>query len=107
VRLEFAHVLSQLRRFDETLDQVDAVLRLTEDPCVIARALRKRGYVQFERGELREAFKTFRKSQTYEPKSPVARNELQLLFGMMQDAGLPPADFTPPPTTQSAHACSL
>lgn len=110
LRLELAHAQTFRRKFDAVLDQVTRVLHTSDDPCIIARALRRRGYIEFEQGELRKAFATYRKSQEYEPQSPIARNELAALRQAMAEAGwqdLPPDTFTPPPTTQSATRCTL
>jgi hypothetical protein len=109
-RMELAHVWIQRGKFGPAEEQIEAVLATTQDPCVIAQALRKRGFIQFERGELTNAYATYTKSLDHEPGSQLARSELGALYQTMESQGftdLPPPEYVPPPTGQLTTQCTL
>ena len=110
IRLELVHVAISTRDFGGAEEQIDVVLANTQDPCLVAQALRKRGYIQFERGELAEAHATYTESLNHEPGSEVAKNELMSIHQMMQARGyadLPPPFFIAPPSNQLTTQCTL
>ncbi len=110
VRLELAHVLIQKRKFEPAEEQIEIVLANSQDPCMIARALRKRGFIEFERGELIQAYTTYTESLDHEPGSELARSELSLIYQTMEAQGfedLPPPEYVPPPSEQMTTQCTL
>jgi tetratricopeptide (TPR) repeat protein len=102
-RMELALVSTKMGEFDPAEEQIEFVLIKTEDPCVIARALRLRGYIEIERGDLTDAYVSYTKSLDYEPGSQLARNELSVIYHTMESQGfknLPPSEYVPPPKGQ-------
>jgi hypothetical protein len=75
-RLELALALASLKRPREALAEVDRVLAHERDGCAAALAWRRRGYVLFELGALRDARTAYETSLLLEPGSRVARDEL-------------------------------
>jgi len=109
-RSELAHLYIQQRKFYLAMAEVEAVLAMTDDPCDVARSLRKIGFIQFEQGKLRDAHATYSKSLEYEPGSQVALSELRVLRKEMISAGwtnLPPEVYTPPTNRQLTTTCTL
>jgi tetratricopeptide (TPR) repeat protein len=109
-RLELAYVRTQLGEFESAEEQIEFVLTNSQDPCAIARALRSRGFIQFERGALIDAYATYTKSLDYEPGSQLARSELRAIYQTMESQGfteLPSPEYVPPPTQQLTTRCTL
>jgi len=109
-RMELAHVWIQRGEFGPAEEQIDVVLATAQDPCLIAQALRKRGFIEFERGELSQAYSTYTKSLDYEPGSELARRELGLLYETMKSQGLaelPSPEYIPPRGPQLTTQCTL
>jgi hypothetical protein len=110
IRMELAHIRIQRREFGPAEEQIEFVLANSQDPCEIARALRKRGFIEFERGELSQAYATYTQSLDHEPGSELARRELGLLYETMEALGfeeLPPPEYIPPPSQQLTTQCAL
>jgi tetratricopeptide (TPR) repeat protein len=110
IRMELAHVWIQRSDFAPAEEQIEFVLATSQDPCVIAQALRKRGFIELERGELSQAYTTYTESLDHEPGSELARRELALLYQAMESQGfeeLPPLEYIPPPSTQLTTQCTL
>ncbi len=110
VRMELAHVWIQRSEFGPAEEQIEFVLATSQDPCMIAQALRKRGYIEFERGELSQAYATYAQSLDHEPGSELARSELGLLYQTMEAQRfeeLPPPEYVPPPGEQLTTQCTL
>ncbi len=108
--MELAHIWIQRREFGPTEEQIEFVLANSQDPCEIAGALRKRGFIEFERGELSQAYATYTQSLDHEPGSELARRELGLLYETMEAQGfeeLPPPEYVPPPSQQLTTQCTL
>jgi Tfp pilus assembly protein PilF len=78
-RMELAHVYIFSKELDLAVTEVEAAMALTEDPCEIARGLRKIGYVRFEQGAWDAAKAAYRESLRYEPNNDLALGELELL----------------------------
>lgn len=110
VRLELVHVSILTREFGAADEQIEFVLANTQDPCLVAQALRKRGFIQFERGELAEAYATYTESLNHEPASQVAQNEIRSIQQIMEVDGftnLPPPFFVAPPSNQLTTQCTI
>ncbi len=110
VRMELAHVWIQRSEFEPAEEQIEFVLATSQDPCMIAQALRKRGYIEFERGELSKSYATYTQSLDHEPGSELARSELSILYQTMEAQGfeeLPPPEYAPPPGQQLTTQCTL
>jgi len=110
VRMELAHVWIQRRKFEPAEEQIEFVLANSQDPCMIARALRARGFIEFERGDLIQAYTTYAESLDHEPGSELARSELSLIYQTMEARGfedLPPPEYLPPPSQQMTTQCTL
>jgi tetratricopeptide (TPR) repeat protein len=94
-RLELAKSLTMVKRFDEADELIQSVIAVSNmDPCRLGMAWRSRGYLLFDRGELRDSFAAYRKSLEYDPNSSIARSELELLREELAD--LPEGDDVPP-----------
>jgi tetratricopeptide (TPR) repeat protein len=76
--LESGKALAALRQFDAALSKYEHIIgRGDEFPAhLCAVALRGRGFVLIEKGDLEAAEAAFRQSVEIEPESPVAQNEL-------------------------------
>ncbi len=108
-RQEFTHSLINKKKFQRALEQINITLRLADHPCDIAAALRKRGFIEIEQGELKTALATYRESQQYEPYSPIADQELELLYQLLKEQGetdLSSANYQAPPSSQTTTTCS-
>jgi tetratricopeptide (TPR) repeat protein len=109
-RMELAYVRVHMGDFEPAEEQITFVLANTQEPCAIARALRMRGFIQFERGALTEAYATYTESLDYEPGSQLARSELSTIYQTMESQGFaeqPPPEYAPPPTQQFTTQCTL
>jgi len=82
--LEKGKALTQMREFEAALDQYETVLaRGLEVPLKWRGvALRGKGFVLIELGDLDEAERYFRESLKIEPESSVAKNELQYIANL-------------------------
>ncbi|MBL8223763.1 MAG: tetratricopeptide repeat protein [Chromatiales bacterium] len=99
-KLELTQALIGQGKFDQADALVGEIMDSTDDPCRTAQALRKRGYIRFEQGLLEEARAAYRKSLEYDPTSPVARSELEVLNAEIGRTGGKSEPYQPPPTEQ-------
>jgi tetratricopeptide (TPR) repeat protein len=93
---EKAMALMQMRRFDEALALFESVSNVGPhvSPNDVARALRGRGAVSIEAGQLDRAEAAFRESLKWEPESKVALNELLYIAELRRGMGAAPAEIT-------------
>jgi len=106
-RLELAHVFVQRREFERADAEIDAALGSTEDRCTLGRAHRKRGFIRFEQGRLSDARAEYLRSLDYDPKSELARSELELLDReITRSGGEVPAPYQPPPSQTQLTECA-
>jgi tetratricopeptide (TPR) repeat protein len=104
-KLELSQALIGQGKFDQADALVGEIMDSTDDPCRTAQALRKRGYIRFEQGLLEEARAAYRKSLEYDPNSPVARSELEVLDAEIGRTGGKSEPYQPPPTEQLTTSC--
>jgi tetratricopeptide (TPR) repeat protein len=98
-RLELANALIGVSRFDAAERQIESALSQTEDPCVIGAGWRRRGFLEIERGRLDDAERFYRKSLEYDPRSDLAKLELQVIEQERAKRGeLSPGPYIPPPS---------
>jgi tetratricopeptide (TPR) repeat protein len=99
-RLELAKSLTMVKRFDEADQMIESVIASSAtDSCRLGVAWRSRGYLLFDRGELRESYEAYRKSLEYDPGSSIARSELELLrqeLARMPEGEEALPDYEPP-----------
>jgi tetratricopeptide (TPR) repeat protein len=93
---EKAMALMQMRRFNEALALFESVSRVGPhvSPNDVARALRGRGAICVEAGELDRAEAAFRESLNWEPESNVALNELLYIALLRLGMGAAPSEIT-------------
>lgn len=101
---ELAQTLTLAGRYQEALAQVEVGLGMSASDCESARLLRKRGFIQFEQGELMLSRKTYLQSLQLDPSSALAKSELQLIESTLRKKGVPfdssPQDSGAVPSTQ-------
>lgn len=99
MRLELAHAMSAIGQNDQALAQVDAVLRTADGACTLARALRKKGFILIDQGDLQLAHAAYVESLKHEPGNRIALSELKVI----EDQANAPYSankigaYTPPP----------
>lgn len=64
---------------DAAMAELDAVLQLPMGKCMQGVAWRKRGFVLFELGNLKEAYQAYQKSLDFDPGNRIAFSELTTL----------------------------
>jgi tetratricopeptide (TPR) repeat protein len=91
----------QCKQLQAASDEVDAVMELSLGKCTQGMAWRKRGFILYEQGKLREAFEAYRKSLEFDPSNKVAMDELRSLASELLRTGKLTAKekttYTPPP----------
>jgi len=101
---ELAHTLTLAGRYQEALAHLEVGLGMSASDCESARLLRKRGFIQFEQGELILSRKTYLQSLQLDPSSALAKSELQLIESTLRKKGVPfdssPQDSGAVPSTQ-------
>jgi predicted negative regulator of RcsB-dependent stress response len=97
-RLELSLTLINLGRLEDALAQSDHVLATSHDPCKVALAWRRRGYILIDLGDLLGAKDAYQKSIAIEPGSAIAKSELETISRALaaphEDH---PKGFSPPP----------
>jgi hypothetical protein len=100
-RLELAQALLNAKQVQAANDEVDAVMELPLGKCTQGMAWRKRGFILYEQGKLKEAFEAYRRSLDFDPNNKIAFTELRSLAGELQRTGKlsskEKASYTPPP----------
>ncbi|MEI8041320.1 MAG: tetratricopeptide repeat protein [Verrucomicrobiota bacterium] len=93
---EKAMALMQMRRFDQALALFEKVSKVGPhvSPNDVARALRGRGAISIEAGQLDRAEAAFRESLRWEPESKVTLNELLYIAQLRRGMGAAPSEIT-------------
>lgn len=104
-RSELAHAFVSLGELDRADEIVAQMISLTDDPCLLGRAWRRRGFVRFEQGKLEEARQAYRTSLQFDPRSEVARSELELLDAEIVGHGGEPSNYTAPEIVPATTQC--
>ena len=95
-RLEQSMALSMSGKPQEALAVADALRISSSDGCTVAAALRRRGYILVDLGDLAGAREAYRQSLAIEPDSVVALKEMALIESRLERsaggsrAALPP-----------------
>ncbi|HEY4183734.1 MAG TPA: hypothetical protein VGP07_01645 [Polyangia bacterium] len=108
-RLELGMALAMVKRYDEALVQDRDVIDHTADACTIATALRHEGFTYFDMGLLESARLAYEKSLEYEPRSPLAAQELKGIataLSARHDAPKEAAAFVPPASRSMLTECN-
>ena len=87
VRGELVQTLIVEKKLDEADAELDVALAVATSQCHIARLWRKRGYILFDRGKLVDSYHAYAHSLEYDPKSAIARSEMQLIVAQLRQAG--------------------
>ena len=106
VPMELAHALVSQRKFDRADAVIDHVLATMLDRCELARAWRRRGYIRFEQRRLDDSRIAYQRSLEYDPDSPIARSELDLLRRAVAENGGHPDWYVPPPSKTHVTVCA-
>ena len=104
-RGELTHALVFQRKFDRADAIVETTIATSQDRCDLARAWRRRGYIRFEQRRLDEARAAYVRSLEYDPDSPIARSELELLRREITANGGSPDWYVPPTSVQHVTVC--
>jgi hypothetical protein len=109
VHLELVHALVNQRKLDAAGAEAELGLRYAVGNCQTGLALRKKGYVLFEQGNLLDAYRAYQKSLQYDPGSKIAVSEMLLLAQTLTRTGEAPSEirtFVPPPSQTSKTRCT-
>jgi hypothetical protein len=75
----------------QKLDAADAELEraiaTSDSVCQTAILWRKRGYILFDRHKLVDSYRAYARSLELDPKSEIARNEMQLIVKLLRQTG--------------------
>jgi tetratricopeptide (TPR) repeat protein len=109
-RNEFVQTLVNTKQFDKALAEIDTMESLARGKCDRALALRKRGFVLFEQGKLKESYDVYQKSLAFDPTSKVAYDEMiSLSLALTKSGTLAPSEkqrYAPPATRQVTTQCT-
>lgn len=96
--LELANALTVVKRYDEADRAIATAIELTDDPCLLAAAWRRRGYLLIDRGELQGAHQAYSTALRYDPQSELAKSELRLIEQeIAKSRGNVSKSYVPPP----------
>lgn len=101
---ELAHVLTQLRSYDEAHALLDRKMELTEDPCEVAHALRAQGAIYIEMGKLALAKSAYLQSLELDDGSALAKSQLRVIqqrWDSQNQREIEPANYVPPERLRS------
>ena len=87
VRGELVQTLIMEKRPDEADSQLEIALAFSDSPCQTAMLWRKRAYILFDRGKLVDSYRAYARSLELDPKSELARSEMNLIVTTLQRAG--------------------
>ncbi len=87
VRGELVQTLIMEKRLDDADAQLDIALGYADSDCRRALLWRKRGYILFDRHKLVDSYRAYARSLELDPQSEIARNEMNLIVGLMRRAG--------------------
>jgi hypothetical protein len=100
-RLEIAQTLAGTKQIDAARAEVDASMELPMGKCMKGVAWRKRGFLLFEQGKLKESFRAYQKSLEFDPGNKIAFSELRTLALEIQGHDKLSAsekhEYSPPP----------
>lgn len=100
-RSELVQALAMTKQSEAALEEVETLIQLSEGKCAAGIAWRKRGYVLFELGRLKEAYQAYQKSLEFDPQSKIAYDEMLLLARELLRTGQITSGeqgrYTPPP----------
>ena len=98
-RFERSGALTMLKRYEEALRDVDAVLAGQHNDCLTAAAWRREGYVLVEMRRFDDARAAYEKSLELDPGNQIALDELQTIANALKRpaAGRAPVDMSRPP----------
>jgi tetratricopeptide (TPR) repeat protein len=107
-RLELAHAFAALKRPDQAVPHLEVALRIAHNPCYLARAWRKMGFVRFDQGRFADAKEAYQNSLKYEPNNALALGELKLINEALAKGGAqnPGAAAQYPQVPQITTHCS-
>ena len=78
-RLEIVQTLAGSKQIDAAMEELDASMQLPMGKCMKGVAWRKRGFLLFEQGKLKESFQAYQKSLEFDPGNKIAFSELRSL----------------------------
>jgi len=87
IQLELAHALIHSGDLQAALAVADQITQSTDDACALGNAWRKKGFIYFEQGKLRRAYKAYVESLKHEPGHKLALGELKLIRSEARDKG--------------------
>ena len=100
-RSELVQALMVSKQTVPALEEIDKLLPIAKKKCDRGMAWRKRGFILFEMGKLKEAYEAYQKSLEFDPNSPIAYSELRSLANELLNSGQltkkTQGRYTPPP----------
>jgi tetratricopeptide (TPR) repeat protein len=100
-RLEIVQTLAGTKQIDAAMEELDTSMQLPMGKCAKGVAWRKRGFLLFEQGKLRESFQAYQKSLEFDPGSKIAFSELRTLaaeiLGHEKLSASEKHEYSPPP----------
>jgi tetratricopeptide (TPR) repeat protein len=100
-RLEIVQTLTVSKQIDAALEELDASMQLPTGKCMKGVAWRKRGFLLFEQGKLKESYQAYQKSLEFDPGNKIAFSELRTLaaeiLGHEKLSASEKHEYSPPP----------
>ena len=75
------------QKLDAADTELERAIATSDSVCQTAILWRKRGYILFDRHKLVEAYRAYAKSLEFDPRSEIARNEMQLIVKLLHQTG--------------------
>ena len=110
-RAELAQALTATKQHAAAMAEVERMLKLPMGKCAQGVAWRKRGFIFFEMGKLKQAYEAYQKSLELDPQSRIAHDELVLLARELLRSGQLTSGekqrYSPPPVgPQTVTRCT-
>jgi tetratricopeptide (TPR) repeat protein len=86
-RSELVEALIMQQKLDEADAELERAIATSDSVCQTAILWRKRGYILFDRRKLVDSYHAYAKSLELDPRSELARNEMQLIVKLLHQTG--------------------
>jgi len=86
-RGELVQALIMQQKLDAADAELERAIATSDSVCQTAILWRKRGYILFDRRKLVDSYRAYAKSLEFDPRSELARSEMQLIAKLLHQAG--------------------
>jgi tetratricopeptide (TPR) repeat protein len=86
-RSELVQALIMQQKLDAADAELERAIATSDSVCQTAILWRKRGYILFDRHKLVDSYRAYARSLELDPKSEIARNEMQLIVKLLRQTG--------------------